>query len=203
MRPSESKFQMSAKSLHPKSKVPRELKSLFNLLVAYEDLATRNVAMGLYNKLAQALLDECDFRCTWWRFEHLRHSTLQQKAVEAALQANMIILSVHAESELSPLAKVWIETWKPKKAEEKSALVVLLAESGSDNPLPSKMEAALAEVAHSAKMDFFCNAVNLPAATTHLLVEGLSKRAHSTTPLLEGILQQKPSIPRFKFDESG
>ena len=141
---------MSAKSLHPKSKVPRELKSLFNLLVAYEDLATRNVAMGLYNKLAQALLDECDFRCTWWRFEHLRHSTLQQKAVEAALQANMIILSVHAESELSPLAKVWIETWKPKKAEEKSALVVLLAESGSDNPLPSKMEAALGPGGYNA-----------------------------------------------------
>lgn len=194
---------MSAKTLNPGVTATREpSKSLFNLLVAYEDTATRNLAFGLYDKLAQALLDECDFRCTWWKFDHLHHATLQLRAVDAALQANMIILSVHAENELSPLAKSWIETWQPQKAGETSALVVLLAESGLDHPLPSKMEAALAEVAHRAKMDFFCNAVNLPAATPHRLLEDLSKRAYSTTPLLEGILQQKPSIPRFKFDES-
>ncbi len=194
---------MSAKSLNPKSKTPRESnKALFNLLVAYEDTATRNIALGLYDKLAQALLDECDFRCTWWKFEHLRHSILQEKAVEAALQASMIILSVRAESELSPLAKKWIETWKPKKAAEKSALVVLLTESGCDNSLPSKMEAALAEVAHSARMDFFCNAINLPPPVAFFSIEDLSKRASTTTPLLEGILQQKSSSHRIHFEHS-
>ena len=60
-----------SKSL-PDTKLPDshwEPKMPFDLVVAYEDRATRNRALHLYDHLAQQLLDDYDFKCAWWKFD--------------------------------------------------------------------------------------------------------------------------------------
>ena len=71
----------------------------FDLLVAYDDVATRNRALQLYDRLTKKLADDYDFKCTWWKFDHLRDTALREQAADAAAEANMIILSIHADKE--------------------------------------------------------------------------------------------------------
>jgi len=52
----------------------------FDLVVAYEDLETRNRALHLYDHLAQQLLDDYDFQCSWWKFDHLANGHVRLDA---------------------------------------------------------------------------------------------------------------------------
>src|SRR5213594_2896872 len=59
-----------------------EPKYPFDLVVAYEDLATRNRALLLYDHLSEQLIDEYDFQCTWWKLDHLCSQTLREQAAD-------------------------------------------------------------------------------------------------------------------------
>src|SRR5260370_34714060 len=101
---------MSQTLLNPRSGVPRwEPKYPFDLAVAYEDLASRKRALQLYDHLAGQLLDEYDFQCTWWKFEHLQDRQLGARAADAATDANMIIVADRGGLQLSATAHRRVE----------------------------------------------------------------------------------------------
>jgi hypothetical protein len=141
-----------------------EPKYPFDLLVAYEDNTTRDRALRLYDHLAQQLLDDYDFQCTWWKLDHLRSSTLRDQASDAAAEANMIILSVREGLELSPNVRTWIESWIGKRDSRKSALVALVGGRNQHDPGASPVVHYLQRVARQGKMDFFAHAFDLPQA---------------------------------------
>ncbi len=178
-----------------------EPKFPFDLVVAYEDTHTRNRALHLYDHLAQQLLDDYDFKCSWWKFDHLTNATLRQQAADSAAEANMIVLSLHARSELLPIHKSWIEDWLPRRDNRKAALVALLA--GVDRPESEAgpMLTYLQKTARLARMDFFTHAFDLPRSDRELSVEEITERARAVTPLLQDILHHKMPAPRWGINE--
>ena len=67
---------MNNPALNPRSNASQwEPKFPFDLLVAYEDALTRDRALKLYDTLAQQLLNDYDFQCSWWKFDHLQNVT--------------------------------------------------------------------------------------------------------------------------------
>lgn len=176
-----------------------EPKYPFDLVIAYEDLATRNRAMRLHDHLDRQLGDDFDFHCAWWKFEHLRELTLREQAVDDAISANMIVLSMHAESELFPAARAWIDDWSHRLDHHKCALVTLFAE-----PHPRKKSspvfALLQQVARQARMDFFTNIGDATQAA-ELSLDAIAERARAVTPTLEEILEHKIPVRRWGLNE--
>src|SRR5258708_7668807 len=120
---------MSQTLLNPRIGIPRwEPKYPFDLAVAYEDLASRKRALQLYDHLAGQLLDEYDFQCTWWKFEHLQDRQLGARAADAATDANMIIVAVRDGPQLPATAKSRIEKRLAFQTDRQNALVALIAE---------------------------------------------------------------------------
>lgn len=187
--------QSRAEASHWEPKFP------FDLVVSYEDTITRNHALQLYDHLAQKLLDDYDFQCTWWKFDHLRNSTLMEQASDAAAEANMIIMAIRAGKELPAIAKTWVNSWIARKDNRKSALVAVIAGVDPVRKEPCPAQVYLQKVARSAKMDFFSHSFDAPKETPSYSVETIAERAEKVTPLLEEILHQKTTILRWGINE--
>ncbi len=178
-----------------------EPKFPFDLVVAYEDTYTRNRALHLYDHLAQQLLDDYDFKCSWWKFDHLTNATLRQQAADSAAEANMIVLSLHARTELLPIHKGWIEDWLPRRDNRKAALVALLAGTERPENQAAPMLKYLQKTARLARMDFFTHAFDLPRSDRELSAQEITERARAVTPLLQDILHHRMPAPRWGINE--
>jgi hypothetical protein len=159
LQPESTSTDASASATHWEPKFP------FDLVVAYEDLQTRNRALHLYDHLAQQLLDDYDFQCSWWKFDHLINRTLCQQAADAAVDANMVIISMQARPELLPSHQAWLEEWLPRRPHRKSALVALIAGADERAQEAERMLTYLRRAARLAHMDFFNHsfALSLPS----------------------------------------
>jgi hypothetical protein len=182
----------------PLEAAPWEPKYPFDLVIAYSDLETRDRAMRLHDHLSRQLNDDYDLHCSWWKFDHLADPTLFDQAIDDALDANMIVLSLHAETELPPAARAWIDGWAHRSDHQKCALVTLYAEP-SERPESSPVCAFLRQAARLAHMDFF---TNIAEAAAGLTIERVAERARAVTPTLEEILHHPLPAPRWGINES-
>ena len=173
----------------------------FDLVVAYEDTETRNHALHLYDHLAQQLLDDYDFRCSWWKFDHLANPILQQEAADAAVDANMVILSIHAHRELSPTQKTWLDDWTARRQHHKAALVVMIADTTQPERDDAPALTYLRNVARISGMDFFLHGFELPVANVRLAGTALPDRVAAIAPPLHGIIYQKSPVTRWGINE--
>jgi hypothetical protein len=177
-----------------------EPKFPFDLVVAYEDRATRARALQLYDHLAGQLLDDYDFKCAWWKFDHLGEPLLREHAVDDAADANMIVLSVNGQKDLSAIGKTWIEGWLPRRDNRKSALVALIAADAPEGGDPGLLR-YLQSVARVARMDFFTHAFVQEKRMPTLDMDQVSARASVLTPMLQEILQRRTPAPRWGINE--
>lgn len=132
-----------------------EPKYPFDLVLAYEDMATRDAAMRLHGQLARQLQTDFDLRAAWWKLRHLAEGELREQATDDVTQADMVILSVHAASDLPDLASSWIEDWALRPDHHKCALVALVLGAGNRPEETRQLLARLQRVARQARMDFF------------------------------------------------
>ena len=197
---------MPKSTLPSRHQSPRwEPKYPFDLVVAYEDTATRDQAMQLYDHLAQSLLDDYDFQCSWWRFDHFRAGDLRSQASDAAAEANMIILCLRSGDQIPAQVCSWIEQWLPRKDDRKSALVSLIADV--DHPHRDRCPANLylQNVARLAKMDFFSHSftsersATLERSTT--LAAPLVDPSNRLASLMGGVYELRTETPRWGINE--
>lgn len=178
---------------------PWEPKYPFDLVIAYDDLATRDRALRLNDHLSKQLADDFDLRCSWWKLSHLADETLFDQAVDDALNANMIVLSLHGgEPEFSPATQRWIDGWAHRGEHQKCALVTLFVDP-SVREESSPLCARLRQSARLARMDFF---TNMAEAAAGLTVERVAERARTLTPTLNEILHHPMPAPRWGINES-
>jgi hypothetical protein len=168
-----------------------EPKFPFDLVVAYEEQATRDRAMLLYDRMAQHLMDDYDFQCAWWKLDHLREPSLMEQAVDDAIQANMIIVSLASGSTVPKTALDWMKAWAPSKPGNKSALVALLG-SGEQAGPPDSRQVCLQRIARQARMDFFLHCTDSGSHARLCTEEALHQRARTLTPFLEHLLHTPP-----------
>ena len=192
----------SATSSSPPSPSHWEPKFPFDLVVAYEDVQTRNRALHLYDHLAQQLLDDYDFQCSWWKFDHLTDRTLYQQAADAAVEANMVVISLHARSELLPAHQAWLDGWLPRRQNQKSALVALLAGADQHTQEVERLLVYLRRAARLAHMDFFNHsfALSLPSREISLQPSEPARVAPVAIHLPSALHHQMPP-PRWGINE--
>src|SRR5690349_17388169 len=98
----------------------------FAIFLAYEDRLTRARALWLFDHLRAKPLAHYNLRCACWRFNQLRQTDQSRHATDEALGADMIILSLHGQPEISPAVQRWIEGWGDAKEGQDCALVALI-----------------------------------------------------------------------------
>jgi hypothetical protein len=178
-----------------------EPKDPFDLVVVYEDRATRSRALHLYDYLAQQLLDDHDFQCSWWKCDLLRDAALFEQATNAAADANMIIISVRATADLSAAVKRWIEQWVPRRTTRKSALAALFGADKSKPADVSPAHAYLQRVARLGHMDFFAHTFDLDSPRLGFDPQRLLERERRITPVMQEILRYQPPVSRWGINE--
>ena len=155
-RPPSTNTAAGAAPLHSRTRPAHwEPKFPFDLVIAYEDEGTRARAFALCDHLVRELRDDHDTRQSWWKFSFLYDPRLLEHATEAALTANMIIVSLNNGKELPFIARTWIEGWLRQKNGHDSALVALVDNTPSSRCSDCPMLRYLNGVAHKAGMDFF------------------------------------------------
>jgi hypothetical protein len=196
---------MSNSVLAPRANVSHwEPKFPFDLVVAYEDTQTRNRALHLYDHLAQQLLDDYDFQCSWWKFDHLANVTLRQQASDAAADANMIILCLHARQGLLQLHRAWIEEWLPRRDSRKAALVALVCGAEEEKSAAQTTLGYLRKAAQLSRMDFFDHTFALSLPAQELSLEPPAEPARIEPPSQDAnqpVMYHQMPTPRWGINE--
>jgi hypothetical protein len=78
-----------------------------------------------------------------------------EQAVEAAVEADMIILALERTQHLSPELEKWAASWLEKREGDGGAIVALLPQ-GTQRDVPPEIFPHLQALAEKAKMDFIC-----------------------------------------------
>jgi hypothetical protein len=171
-----------------------EPKFPFDMVIAYQDPATRTRAERLYASLNEQLETEYDFQSKWWGLHEFASVRLREEAADAAARADMVILALRTGQELPPEANLWIEDWLARKEERVSALVTLM------HPTPHAPEEVwpvrsyLQTVARLGRMDFFFHSTETVPDLPYSLV-GIRARARAITPVLEESLTPRYAQP--------
>jgi hypothetical protein len=173
----------------------------FDLVVAYDDTATRICAMRLYDSIAQQLIDDYDFQCSWWKFEHLANPILQQEAADAAIDANMVILSLRPHRELPAIHKAWLDDWATRRSHRKAALVVMVADSTDPETDARESLLHLRNLARVGRMDFFLHGFELPKPSSDIPLVALPDRVSSLPPAEHAMWHHKSPVPRWGINE--
>src|SRR6266568_3655655 len=153
-----------------------EPKFPLDLVIAYEDEVTRGRALSVYDDLVMELEDDHDVRHSCWQFPHLYDARTLEIAVDAALGAKMIILSLNHRAQPSRIVRAWMEGWLSEKNGRHCALVALVENAPSlrreDCPLLDYFFSA----AHRAQMGFFWHVVPAPPPVVNNPLGNLSAR---------------------------
>ena len=178
-----------------------EPKFPFDLVVAYEDTDTHNRALHLYDNVARQLLDDYDFQCSWWKFDQLSDERLRQEAADAAADANMVILSIRAHTDLPLPHKLWLDDWISRRRSGKAALVVMIAGTSNPERDAAPVIAYLQNAARKGRMDFFTHAFEVP--TQLRIVEREMRPVQKPIPaaILQGILHHSSPVQRWGINE--
>ena len=106
-------------------------KPRFNVVIIYEDRTAGTRAKHFYDGVIRKLVDECDFNLELWSFQVLALPAIGNSVAKAAAQADIVILSMNRQAQLSVQTRDWIERWSGLIADDRSALVALLPQPGT------------------------------------------------------------------------
>ena len=193
---------MSATWLKLRPETPRwEAKFPFDLVIAYEDEITRNRAIALYDNLAGNLNDDYDVRYSWWKFHFLYDPALLDRAINAAIDADMIIVALRDAKEPPWIARNWIEKWLAGKDGHDCALVALVEGTPSARIEDCAVLGYLNSVAHQAQMNFFPHV--FPATPLNVInpLAGIFAPGTIGTPLVEDLLRSPTNVPLWGINE--
>jgi hypothetical protein len=150
----------------------------FSVVMAYEDFSTGQRALGIYRRLVSELGHRCLFNSHMWKFNFLKFPKLREMAAEEAMNADMIIISVHGGENLPGEVKTWFEQALDPKKTVPSALVLLFDPGKETEALSVETREYLEELAVEHGVDFFCN----PESSEKELGRGSGHRLFSSSP---------------------
>ena len=165
---------------------------VFSVVVLYEDRPTRDRAVGVCRHMAAQVGDEIEFNFSWWKFDFLQDADLAQQAAEAAMNADMLVVSANPGRGLALSFTEWVEVWLPRRGDRESILVVLIG-SEQDTVADAATE-YLRGIANRARMDYLAKPLLALSAGTNKPAASVSNRAQAKAPVL-GDLLRRPHPP--------
>jgi hypothetical protein len=170
----------------------------FNVVIVYEDFVTGTRAMTVYDSLARSLANHYELANSAWKFEILRQASLKKIAVFDAMEADLVLISVHAGSELPEEVRAWIHLWLAQGNQANCALGLLLAETDEMIGRVAPAHSYLQEVANQHKLDFFSQAGDVPGLplAPRLAAERDGDRIPRVTSAIGHVLNQTQCATR-------
>ena len=126
----------------------------FTVVVAYEDYACGLRGLELHQRILARWADKVDFRLIIWKFEPLGVPSLLTKAIQDALSADLIVISLGGNHPLPAEATRWISGLRQKTVKETALALLVDAEHQSTSHAAQAL-ALLSEVASCSGMPFF------------------------------------------------
>jgi len=108
---------------------------LFNVILVYEDRASAQRGLALYQRLMSDLGVEYEFNLNVWKFAVLGLARLDEISTEQAAAADLVIVCTRDESAPPERVQAWFERWLELKGRDDCALVVL-EDAASDSVAP-------------------------------------------------------------------
>lgn len=132
---------------------PDESDGGLNLTGVYQDSVTRSWAMQMCRR-ATRLAGAAGAHNRWFDANALGNPGTFLTAVQAAMTADVIVVSVYAAEELPLDLYIWFEAWLPRRLPRVGALTALIGvEESMDSQTVRTLE-YLQAVARKAKLDF-------------------------------------------------
>jgi len=94
-----------------------------NVVVAYDDVCSGIEAKDLCDRLGQQLESSIELKLDFWSFASLQFAELAPMAAEEAIQAHLLIISVHGKRDLDPTVKTWLNHWSRRTQPRGRAIV--------------------------------------------------------------------------------
>jgi hypothetical protein len=169
------------------------------VVVAYEDVASRNSAIQLCDRVFQEFNGDLDFKADWWAFKYLGTPELGELAAAAAANSDLVIVSADGGGEFPLDIKHWFERWLSKlskRAQSEGALVSLVPPAAPANQGGSK-ENYLRTVARRANLDY----LPLGSSTREVTSRAQEVWRNSHTPVVEDTAEHRYHIPNWGINE--
>ncbi len=127
-----------------------------HVVVVYEDVSAQKLALDISDHLRARFGEDLEFEFGWWNFKFLGDAEMAQAARREAQSADIVLFSLHHESELPAAVTRWIENWTPERLGQTGALAVMTEPwlAADRRPARPEVEDYLAGVARRAEMDF-------------------------------------------------
>jgi len=176
-------------------------KETCNVVVVYEDAASRQRAMAACDFLMQELWSEVEFDFHWWRADFLEHAVMAQAAAEQAADADFLIVCSNPEKGISQNLKEWFESWIEARHGRDGALLDLTQSNLTTTATMQTTETFLRAVARRAMLDYFTTAQQTVTGTLPSSYEEVQHRASQVSSVLDEILHQPPRPPSFGLND--
>jgi hypothetical protein len=138
-----------------------ETEQALNVVVIYQDPLTRYWATDLWNRVGQ-LIDSGGICSKSWKLSDLSCAFAFGDAVQAAAEADVLVISVRDTGDLPLLLHVWIDGWMPQRAGRAGALVALIGVSARPDAQSGRTHEYLEAIARQARLDFMPRERRLP-----------------------------------------
>ena len=164
-----------------------------SIVVVYEDPATREEAVKFCDRLVERFWARQEMCVCWFDFARLREPTHALEAVQKALEANVIVFSMHPGGDLPDEVQAWIESWAPMRGDREGALVGLKDPGGHLGEHSPARFVYLRNAAHRAGMDYWTRIPQNFSRSIPDSLESYSERAKCMTSVLDEILHHHPA----------
>ena len=124
-----------------------------NGLVLYEDAPTRDLALRLCGGLSARFQSDLEFQFHWCGFKFLLAPEFGRQAGRAAVNSDLILVSLHRAEGLTFEIVSWLELWLPQRAHGEGVLVVL-QNSGDVRDTVPWQDTYLRSLARRAALDY-------------------------------------------------
>jgi hypothetical protein len=132
-------------------------KPVFHVVILYQNSAAGRRAKHFYDKLVRAFDGACDFSLELWNFKLIAIPEIRESTAQAAAHADLVILSLYANSGLPAELKVWIEGWPRLIIHRDPARVALVAKSKLRCGATASILSYLRSVADRYGVSFFAH----------------------------------------------
>jgi hypothetical protein len=140
---------------------PNEPQHALRVAIVYQDVLTREWATELWDRVEQ-LTDRRKIQCKSWNISELAHDGEFPLAVNAAAEADVLVISVRDTGELPLFLHVWIDAWIPRRRGREGALVAILGVPAQPDAQCGYTRDYLEAVAHRVGLDYLPRERTLP-----------------------------------------
>jgi len=165
---------------------------VLNIAAIHEDSLPREWSTRVSHRAIQLVGPRC-VRTARWTVGALHEPGALKDAILAAIEADILVVSVSAAGEMPLDVNRWIDLWLPRRAQRAGALVAVIGVPQQASAASARIRDYLRDVASLARLDFLLQEQRLPGELAGRWYGDIPERARASTPVLNPVLQGRDS----------